>query len=315
MYPWGNNRRFNSYIGYFKKKYGGRIQKLSIDAGFTCPNRDGSIAISGCTFCNNNAFNPSYCSSDKSIKQQLEEGIEFHKKRYKNPKGYIAYFQAYSNTYAPIEKLESLYREALDYPGIVGLVIGTRPDCIDQEKLEYFKELSEKKYLTIEYGVESCYNRTLQRINRGHSYEKSVEAIKKTTELGIKTGAHIIFGLPGENINEMLKEAEILSRLPLNNIKFHQLQIIKDTAIAKDFAENPDDFVLFGLDEYIDFMVKFVEKLNPNIVIERISGEAPPYFNISPVKWGLRNDEMLTKFEIKLEEKNTWQGKYFRQDN
>ena len=313
IYSWGNNRRFNSYVGYFKKEFGGRVQKLSIDAGFTCPNRDGTKGTGGCTYCNNEAFNPSYCIPDKSITQQIAEGISFHSKRYKKPAGYLAYFQAYSNTYNTLKKLKEIYSEAINYPGIIGLIIGTRPDCIDEEKLDYFKELSQKIYIVIEYGVESCYDKTLLRINRGHNFETSVRAIEKTNEKGIKTGAHFIFGLPGENRDDMLNEADIISKLPLHSIKFHQLQIIKNTALVNEFKQYPNDFDLFQLDEYIDFMVSFIEKLNPQFVVERIAGESPPYTNISPVKWGLRNDEILRKFEKKLEEKDTWQGKYFKQ--
>ncbi|OFX27283.1 MAG: TIGR01212 family radical SAM protein, partial [Bacteroidetes bacterium GWA2_31_9b] len=191
-YLWGHNRRFNSYSEYFRQNFGERVQKVTIDAGFTCPNRDGSKGTGGCTYCNNDAFNPSYCKPEKSIKQQIEEGMEFHINRYRRAKNYLAYFQAYSNTYAPLEHLKKIYSEALAIPGVVGLVIGTRPDCIDDEKLEYFKELSKSHYIIIEYGVESCYNKTLERINRGHTFEQSVEAIVKTHQLGIKTGAHFI---------------------------------------------------------------------------------------------------------------------------
>ncbi len=312
MYPWGDNRRFNSYVNYFKKKFGGRIQKLSINAGFTCPNRDGSIGIGGCTFCNNDAFNPSYCQPELPVTKQLDEGILFHKNRYKKPKGYLAYFQAYSNTYDTLENIKKKYEEALKYDGVIGLVIGTRPDCINDEKLDYFKKLSEKTYLIIEYGVESCFDKTLEKINRGHNFATSVKAIKKTAAMGINTGAHIIFGLPDETKDEMLNEAEILSRLPLSNIKFHQLQIIKDTRLAKDFETHPELFKLFEFEEYIEFMVSFTERLNPAFVIERIAGEAPPYTNISPIKWGLRNDQILNKFEQRLKERNTWQGKLFQ---
>ena len=312
MYSWGDSRRFNSYIGYFKKEFGGRVQKLSINAGFTCPNRDGTKGKGGCTFCNNDAFNPSYCVPDKSITQQISEGISFHSKRYKKPVGYLAYFQAYSNTYSSLENLKKIYTEAIQCNEIKGLVIGTRPDCIDAEKLDFLKELSKKFYIAVEYGVESCYNKTLIKINRGHDFETSVEAIEKTAERGIKTGAHIIFGLPGESRDEMLNEADIISKLPLHSIKFHQLQIIKNTVLAEEFLRNPNDFDLFLLEEYIEFIVKFIEKLNPQFVIERIAGESPPYTNISPVKWGLRNDEILKMFEQKLERLNTWQGKFFQ---
>lgn len=311
-YPWNHHRRFNAYANYFRSVFGQRVQKVSVNAGFTCPNRDGTIARGGCTFCNNQAFNPSYCKAEKSITQQLKEGIEFLDKRYKKPGKYLAYFQAFSNTYGNINTLKEKFDEALKFPKIAGLVIGTRPDCIDEEKLDYFKKLSQKYYVIIEYGIESCYNSTLERINRGHDFETSAKAIKKTAQKGLKTGAHIIFGLPGESREDMLKEAGILSSLPLNNLKFHQLQIFKDTPIEKEYKEHPEHFQLFGLEEYIEFIVKFLERLNPNIVIERFYSEAPPRFHAGP-RWGLlRNDQILNMIEKRLEEENTWQGKYFK---
>lgn len=312
IFPWGHNRRFNSYSEYFKKKFGTRVQKLSIDAGFTCPNRDGTKGINGCTYCNNDAFNPSYCHPEKNIEQQIKEGIEFHTNRYRRAEKYLAYFQAYSNTYAPLEKLKHIYSQALNFDEIVGLVIGTRPDCIDSEKLSYFKKLSEKKYLIIEYGIESCYNQTLIKINRGHTFEDAKKAITLTSDYGINVGAHIIFGLPGETRNQMLEQADIISGLPINTIKFHQLQIIKGTALEKQYNSQPETFKFFELDEYIDFIVDFTELLNPNIVIERFAGEVPPRFLSGP-GWGLiRNDQLLNKIEKRLEERNTWQGKYYK---
>ncbi|MEZ5197064.1 MAG: TIGR01212 family radical SAM protein [Bacteroidales bacterium] len=309
--PWGHKRRFNSYTEYFRKEFGERVQKVSIDAGFSCPNRDGTLAYGGCTYCNNEAFNPSYCQPEKPIMQQLDEGIEFHLKRYRRANKYLAYFQTYSNTFAPLEKLKKIYSEALSHPGVIGLVIGTRPDCMDDEKLEYFSRLNESHYLIIEYGMESCYNKTLERINRHHTYEQTAEAITKTASYGIKTGAHLIFGLPGESRHEMMMEAAIVSQLPISNIKFHQLQIIKNTAMAKEYSNEPEAFELFGLDEYIDFIVHFIEQLNPRFIIERFTGEVPPRFLAGP-NWGLiRNDQVNHRIEQRMEELNTWQGKFY----
>ncbi len=310
-YIWGHNRRFNSYAEYFRLQFGERVQKLSIDAGSTCPNRDGTVGMGGCTYCNNDAFNPSYCLPAKTITQQLAEGVEFHLRRYRRANNYLAYFQTYSNTYSHIDSLKKQYNEALAFPGVIGLVIGTRPDCIDDEKLLYLKKLSEKHYIIVEYGIESCYNKTLEIINRGHTFEQSVTAIEKTVAHGVKCGAHIIFGLPGESREEMLAQADILSKLPINNIKFHQLQIIKDTAMEQDYLQNPALFDLFSLEEYVDFVVRFIEKLNPAMVIERFTGEVPPRFLASPV-WGLlRNDQIVVMIEKELEKRNTWQGKAF----
>lgn len=311
-YPWGHNRRFNSYNEYFKKEFGERVQKVSIDAGFTCPNRDGTLAFGGCTYCNNDAFNPSYCQPTKPIKQQLEEGIEFHLKRYRRANKYLAYFQTYSNTFAPLEKLKKIYSEALSHPNVIGLVIGTRPDCIDDEKLEYFGQLNKDHYLIIEYGIESCYNKTLETINRQHTFEQSVEIIEKTAEKGIKIGSHIIFGLPGETRQEMMDQVQTLSALPINNIKFHQLQIIKNTKMALDYKKDPDGFDLFSLEDYINFIVEFTSRLNPDFIIERFTGEVPPRFLAGP-NWGLiRNDQVNLLIEKKLEELDTWQGKKYR---
>ncbi|PLX11607.1 MAG: TIGR01212 family radical SAM protein, partial [Marinilabiliales bacterium] len=271
-FPWGHNRRFNSYSEYFKRTFGERVQKVTIDAGFTCPNRDGSKGVGGCTYCNNDAFNPSYCVPDKSITQQINEGIEFHEKRYRRANKFLAYFQAYSNTYAPLEKLKTIYNEALSIQGIAGLVIGTRPDCMDDEKLEYFQMLSEKYYIILEYGIESTNNETLKKINRGHTFDEAISTLQKTKKYGIKTGAHLIFGLPGESKDFLLNEAKTISSLPLDTIKFHQLQIIKGTSMEKEYKEYPKNFTFFELPEYIDFFIEFLERLNPNFVVERFAG-------------------------------------------
>ena len=311
IYPWRHERRFNAYSNYFRSIYGARVQKVSIDAGFTCPNRDGSRGIGGCTYCNNDAFNPSYCQPVKSVSEQIGEGIKFHKWRYNEAVSYLAYFQAYSNTYAPLDILKKLYGEALSYPGVIGLIIGTRPDCIDEEKLGYLHELSAKCYLAIEYGIESCYNKTLKRINRGHSFEDAVDAVKRTTAHGITTGVHFIFGLPGESREEMLNQVDIISSLPIKTVKFHQLQILKGTAMEMEFKNNPDDFELFTWEEYLDFFIKFLEKLNPAIVVERFTGEAPPRF-LTGEGWGKkRTDQIVNLIEKRLEELDTWQGRLY----
>ena len=239
-------------------------------------------------------------------------GIEFHKKRYRRANKYLAYFQAYSNTYAPLDILKEIYHEALAFPGIIGLVIGTRPDCIDREKLDYLGELSQKAFVLIEYGVESCYNSTLKRINRKHTFEQSVEAIVETAKNNIKVGAHIIFGLPGESREQMLAEAGILSRLPLNNVKFRQLQIIKGSEMAGEYRESPENFTLFSWNEYLDFFIEFLERLNPAFVVERFTGEAPPAWIAGPRWFMKRTDQILELFEKRLEELDSWQGKKYK---
>lgn len=310
-YKWGHKRRFNAYSNYFKSKFGERIQKLSVNAGFTCPNRDGKVAYGGCSFCNNSAFSPSYCNNN-SIKAQIEKGIDFHSSRYKKAEKYLVYFQSFSNTYGTLENLKKNYQKALNNKGIIGLVIGTRPDCIDKYKLDYLAKLSEKYYITIEYGIESCYNKTLKRINRGHTFEQAEKAIRETKKAGLRTGAHLIMGLPGESRNEVLDSSKIISELPLDNIKFHQLQIMEGTNMYKEYMDSPGDFSFFELEEYIDFIVKYIEKLNPGFVIERFAGEAPPKYNRTPVKWNVRNDVIIKKVEDKLEQINSWQGKFYK---
>jgi len=306
-------RRFNSYSEYFKKIFGGRVQKVTIDAGFTCPNRDGTKGRGGCTYCNNDSFNPSYCSPQKSVKQQIKEGIEFHAKRYRRANDFLAYFQAYSNTYKPLDELKRIYGQALEIPEIKGIVIGTRSDCIDDDKLKYFAEISKTHYVAIEYGIESVYDKTLELINRGHDFASVVRALKLTKSYGIHTGGHLIFGLPGETRQMMLDEVEIINDLPLDTIKFHQLQIVKGTAMGRDYLKNKDKYKLFGLQEYVEFITDFTERLNPDIVIERFAGEVPPRFLVATGWDGLRYDQVLNKIEKELEKRNSRQGKKWKE--
>jgi radical SAM protein (TIGR01212 family) len=310
--PWGVNRRFNAYSEYFKRTFGRRVQKISVDAGFTCPNRDGTLAKGGCTYCNNNAFNPSYCDPSKTIEQQVREGIEFHKVRYRRAKDYLVYFQPYSNTYASLDRLKELYEAALAVEGVVGLVIGTRPDCVDKQKLKYLAELSKDYYIMVEYGVESIYNETLKRINRWHSYEKSKEVIGLTASFGLSVGAHFIFGLPGESREMMIDSVKEVSSLPLTTIKFHQLQIVTGTTMALDYKKHSDDYDLFSFEDYVDFIIRYVEQLNPSFIVERFAGEVPPRFLAGP-GWGrIRNDQINVAIEKEMEKRNTWQGKGYQ---
>ncbi len=330
-YPWGDNRRFNSYSNYFTKQFGGRVQKISIDAGFSCPNRDGKISTGGCTFCSNEAFNPSYCRPEKSIKQQIEEGIAFHQRRYRRANKYLAYFQPFSNTYKPLEELKRIYSQALQpidskrtssarndmgceplvTPQIIGIVIGTRPDLVDESILKYLSEIQQTHYVMLEYGVESVYDKTLKCVNRGHDFATAEKAIRMTTDYGIPCGAHFIFGLPGETKNMMLDAADIISQLPLTTVKFHQLQIFKGTTMATEYLEHPEHFHLFDLEEYIDFVIDFAERLSPDIVIERFAGEVPPRYLVSEPWMKLRYDEVLAKIEKRMEERQTWQGRCY----
>lgn len=311
-YPWNHDRRFNACSDYFRNLFGERVQKVSVNAGFTCPNRDGTKSTGGCTYCTNDAFSPSYCKPEKSVTSQIAEGISFHKRRYRRTSLYLAYFQSYSNTYGSLERLRELYEEALRYPGITGIIIGTRPDCIDEEKLDYLKGLSQKYYVAVEYGIESCYDSTLRRINRAHTFADAVNAVKLTAEYGINTGAHFIFGLPGESREEMLSEAAIISELPLTTVKFHQLQIIKGTTLEKEYLADGSLFQLFSWEEYLDFIITFLERFTPDIVVERFTGEAPPRF-LAVTTWGKkRSDQITGLIEKRLEELDTWQGRLYK---
>jgi radical SAM protein (TIGR01212 family) len=312
IYPWGDHRPYNSYSRYFRERFGSRVQKVTIDAGFTCPNRDGTLGTGGCHFCNNDGFNPSYCDPEKPVTQQIDEGIAFHQWRYKRAISYLAYFQAYSNTYGETEHIIAKYEEALNHPEVIGLVIGTRPDCVGEDLLKYLHEKSRLKYIHLEFGIESVYDETLKNINRGHDFETARIALHRVTDLGITTGAHFIFGLPGESREMMLNSAEIISALPLTTVKFHQLQILKKTRFEEMHHENPNHFDLFGYEEYIRFITQFLGKLNPEFVVERFAGEVPPRFQAVP-GWGLiRNESIVAAVEANLLCNNTWQGKHFQ---
>ena len=322
-------KRYNTFAGYFREKYGERLQKLVIDAGFTCPNRDGRVGRGGCTYCDNAAFHPGYSTAGKPILRQLDEGIEFHRVRYRKSMHYLAYFQSYSNTYAPLERLKTLYGEALSHPEVVGLVIGTRPDCVDSRVLDFLKDLAEGRALPlwnrtladgrtldapiviVEYGIESCYDKTLERVNRGHDFLAARQALAMTAERGIPAGAHFMLGLPGETREMMLEQCALINELPLLTAKFHQLQIVRGTRMEREFEENPQDFVTFSLDEYIDFFVDILERLRPGLRIERFVSEVPPRF-VSRTPWGLiRNAEILRLLDARLEERDTFQGRLF----
>ena len=308
-YGFPDGKRYNSFVGYFKRKYGERLQKIVLDAGFTCPNRDGSVGRGGCTYCDNAAFHPSYSTSGKSLHQQMDEGIGFHKVRYRTTEHYLAYFQSFSNTYAPLERLKLLYEDALSHPDVVGIVIGTRPDCVDEEKLDYIASLAKDHVVIVEYGIESCHDQVLQRINRGHDFETARRAVHMTAERGIDVGAHFILGLPGETRQMMLDSCALINELPLRSAKFHQLQIVKGTRMEKEYAEHPDDFERFSLDDYLDFFTDMLERLRPDLYIERIAGEVPPRF-VNETPWGLiRNAELLRLLDARLDARDTWQGR------
>ena len=294
------NKRSNTSIpeftDYLKKIFPlFKVQKISLDAGFTCPNRDGSKGRGGCTYCNNRTFNPSYCGDSKSITIQLGEGIRFFSRKYPEMK-YIAYFQAYTNTYANIESLRSKYEEALNVDGVKGIIIGTRPDCVSEELLNYLAELGKRMFVMVEYGIESTSDDTLKRINRGHTYEEAEDAVRRTAERGIPIGAHIILGLPGESREQMLRHADKISKLPITSVKLHQLQIIRGTVMAKEYEAFPEHFRLYTSDEYIDLVIEFIGRLRKNIYIDRFVSQSPKNMLIAP-DWGLKNHEFRAKLE------------------
>ena len=272
---------------WLQSELGCKVQKISVNAGMTCPNRDGTLGTGGCTFCNNQTFNPAYCRTEKSITQQLEEGKQFFARKYPTMK-YLAYFQAYTNTYAELDRLVSLYEEALRVPDVVGLVIGTRPDCMPDNLLDYLEELNRRTFLIVEYGVESANDETLLRINRGHTFRQSCEAIRRTAERGIRVGAHVILGFPWEPFDELMRQAEEIGRLPLTTLKLHQLQIIRGTQLAREYAEHP--WAVPTAEEYIDLVLHYISRLPYGLVMERFVSQSPPEMVIVP-QWGLKNHE------------------------
>lgn len=302
---------YNEYGPWMAQRMGCKVQKISINAGFTCPNRDGTVGTGGCTYCNNQTFNPAYCETQKGVTQQLEEGKLFFRRKYPTMK-YLAYFQAYTNTYGSLDLLRAKYEEALRVPDVVGLVIGTRPDCMPDPLLDYLEELNRQHTVIVEYGVESIYDRTLQRINRGHTQAQSVDAIRRTAARGIPVGIHVILGLPGESNEMILNEAKVLSGLPITTLKLHQIQLIRGTRMAEEYAECPADFQLFSVDEYIDLVIEFICLLRPDIVLERFVSQSPASLLATP-GWGLKNYEFTEKLRKRMVERNMWQGKLFGQ--
>lgn len=315
--------RYNSYSAYFREHFGTRVQKLSVDGGFSCPNRDGLCGTGGCTFCTNDAFNPSYCRRVATITEQLDEGIAFHRHRYRSAPVYLAYFQAYSNTYAPLEVLRERYDEALRHEGVVGLVVGTRPDCVDDKVLDLLAEYAQKHYVAVEYGIESCYDRTLKAINRGHDFACTQHAVRATAERGIPVGGHLILGLSGESRNDILAEAEIINALPLTTVKFHQLQILRGTQMERQYQDESfrQSLLQFTLEEYIALVCDLLERLRPDLVVERLAGEVPPRYQACPERSFrrpdgrlLRNEEIPALVTAELAQRDTCQGSLIKND-
>ncbi|NIR67162.1 MAG: TIGR01212 family radical SAM protein [Aliifodinibius sp.] len=308
VFPWESTLPYNAYKDYLKQRFGGRIQKVSVDAGFTCPNRDGSKAYGGCTYCNNLSFVPPYCEPVMSIAEQVEAGVNFVGRRYKVNQ-FMVYFQAYSNTYAPLSYLKGLYEQALAHPQVMGLAIGTRPDCVDEEKIAYLEELARDYFISIEYGVESIYDKTLERLNRGHTFQEWAEAVEMTAGRGIHICTHVILGLPGESKEEMLHTAEVLSRYPIGSIKLHHLHIVKKTQLAAEYKKNP--FPVLGYAEYLDLVVEFLQRLRPDIRIQRLVGETHPRHLLAPL-WNVGASTVQQDIVKRMKDRDAWQGKLYR---
>lgn len=302
-----DTKRYRDFADFLNEHFDGKVQKISLHAGFTCPNRDGSIGVGGCTYCNNQTFSPDYCHTGKSITRQLDEGVAFFARKYPTMR-YLAYFQAYTNTYGELAELKHKYEEALAHPWVVGIIIGTRPDCMPADLLDYLADLSRRTFVLVEYGVESTSDETLRRINRGHDFAASADAIRRTAAAGVLVGAHMILGLPGESRALMLEHARRLSQLPLDTLKLHQLQLIRHTRMAREYEMSPQDFHLYGVDEYIDLAIDFAERLSPSIAIERFVSQSPAELLIAP-RWGLKNHEFTARLLRRMRERDAWQGR------
>lgn len=310
MFPWGGERRFNAYSHYCAVHYGGRIQKLPVDVGFSCPNRQ-SRTQGGCSYCANAAFSPAYLSDSEDIVTQLEKGKQFFQKRYPSNNGYFAYFQAYTNTFAPIRVLREKFEAALTVPDVKGLIVSTRPDCLPDAVLDYLAELNLRTILCVELGVESFHNETLEHVHRGHTVECAFEAFKKLRERGIAACTHLIFGLPGETPAQWLEDVSIINELKPQFVKFHQLQLFKNTPMESEYVAFPERFHMLTVEEYIRFICDYLELLSPEIVVERFSSEAPPRY-LSVSRWNLlRHDMLVRKIDEELARRDTWQGVFF----
>jgi radical SAM protein (TIGR01212 family) len=301
-------RRYNAFGQYMKALYGQSVYKVNVDAGFTCPNRDGSVATGGCIYCNNDSFRPTACTSSVPLREQIEKGIPYLRSRYGAEK-FVVYFQPYTNTYASVDILERLYREALDHPGVVGLAIGTRPDCVDEEKIALLELLAKDHFILVEYGLQSTYDRTLEFINRGHDYACFKNAVALTAGRGIRVGTHLILGFPTETRHEMLAMADELSRQPVQFLKIHQLQIVKETVLADIYADKA--FATFGYREYIEMLADFLERLSPDIVLQRLFAASPDEILVAPV-WNKTRNELLRDLDALMERRGSYQGKLFQ---
>ncbi|PYV41409.1 MAG: TIGR01212 family radical SAM protein [Acidobacteria bacterium] len=305
--PFARGARYNGYGAFLRERFGCRVYKVIVDAGFTCPNRDGTVAIGGCTYCNNDSFRPQAVNRLKPIPEQVRTGIAYLKRRYRAQK-FVVYFQPFTNTYAPLETLIPLYESSLDHPEVIGLAVGTRPDCVNAEKISWFERLARQYFVTLEYGLESVHDRTLERINRGHDFQCWLDAVHSTRNRGIYLCAHLILGFPWESRDEWLAMADTVSSAGLDFLKLHHLHVVRHTALGRDYLKQP--FPLLGYQEYIDLVVDFLERLNPEIRIERLFGLAPEDQLLGP-HWGRTKAEIQHDIEQALVRRNTHQGRFY----
>ena len=301
-------RRYHAYNDWVKRHHGGRLQKVSIDADFTCPNRDGSLGVGGCSFCNNEGFTPSYLREQRDIRQQIDTGIAFMRRRYPDAKAYLAYFQSYSNTYGELSRLKALYTQALDHSDIGGLVIGTRPDCLPDATLDYLAELAQTHLVELEIGIESCNDAVLAECLRGHDFSCTVDAIGRAAQRGLFITGHLLLGLPLETRDTLIAGAQALAKLPLDALKFHQLQIVRGTRLANDYRANPESVPLLSPQHYLDAVIDILEHLPPTLKIQRLGSEVPPALRVSP-DWGMRLSRFPALLESRLLERETWQAR------
>ncbi|MBO7490934.1 MAG: TIGR01212 family radical SAM protein [Bacteroidales bacterium] len=308
QYPWGGKEPFYTYHQYLHNTFGFQIRKLPVDAGFTCPNRDGTVGLGGCTFCLNEAFAPGYCDCRHSIAQQVNDGIAFHAQRRRPIDKFFIYFQSFSNTHAPLEQLKKKFEEAITIPDVKGIIVATRPDCLSEKVLDYLSELQKRTYLCVEIGIESLHDETLQRINRGHDVACTLQATKALAERSIPTSGHLIFGLPGETPEDWMRDTQAINNLPLSTIKLHQLQILRGTPISLEHETCPHDFHHFSATEYIAFLADFIERLSPEIAIERLANEVPPRY-LAEREWkGIRHQDIVDGVCQLLQKRHSWQG-------
>lgn len=306
VYDWrANGLRYRSYNRYLRHLFGERVQKVSIDAGFTCPNVDGTVTTGGCTFCDNRSFSPSRRQPRLSVTEQIDLGISKLKRRYKVDR-FLAYFQPATNTYAPVERLRALYEQALAHPQIVGMAIGTRPDCVPPDVLDLLSEIAERTYLSVEYGLQTIHDRSLDWMNRGHHYDAFLDAYERSVHRGFEICVHIILGLPGESHADMMATAREMARLKVDALKLHNLYAVKNTPLGEQVGRG--EVCLMGQDEYVRTLVDFLERTPPDTLVERVSGDAPPDYFVGP-EWCLHKPAVLEAIQAELRDRDTWQGR------